>query len=207
MFFARWELGAPWNASGIEGTVRWLRRVWAMFTEPVPNTSMTCSEDTRRVLRRRVHQMLKRITRDFKQFEFNTIVSGLMKLLNDMTAAREAGVYGTPEWNEAMDIYLRMLAPVTPHIAEELWEQTGRKYSVHRQPWPQVDEEAVKEEEITIPVQINGKLRDRLVLPADSSEEEIKSAALASSVVQKFLQGKSPRKVIVAQKKLVNIVL
>jgi leucyl-tRNA synthetase len=116
-------------------------------------------------------------------------------------------VYGTPEWNEAVDIYLRMLAPVSPHIAEELWEQTGRKYSIHNQPWPSVDEVATREEEITIPVQINGKLRDRVILPADASEEEIKSAALASQVVQKFLEGKSPKKIIVAQKKLVNIVI
>jgi leucyl-tRNA synthetase len=124
-----------------------------------------------------------------------------------MTRAREAGAYGTPEWNEAVDIYLRMLAPVAPHIAEELWAQTGRKYSIHTQPWPAVDEEAAREEEIVIPVQVNGKLRDRLVLPADSSEEEIKTAALTSKIIRKFLEGKPPKKVIVAQKKLVNIVV
>ena len=207
MFFARWDMGAPWNSSGIDGTVRWLRRVWALVIDPVQATPGTCSDETRRILRRRVHQILKRVTRDFKQFEFNTIVSGLMELLNEMTKAREAGVYGTPEWNEAVDIYLRMLAPVAPHIAEELWAQTGRKYSIHNQTWPAVDEEAVKEEEITIPVQINGKLRDRVIVPADASEEDIRSAALASETVQKFLGGKPPKKVIVAQKKLVNIVV
>ena len=207
MFFARWDMGAPWNSSGIDGTVRWLRRVWALVIDPVQATPGTCSDETRRILRRRVHQILKRVTRDFKQFEFNTIVSGLMELLNEMTKAREAGVYGTPEWNEAVDIYLRMLAPVAPHIAEELWAQTGRKYSIHNQTWPAVDEEAVKEGEITIPVQINGKLRDRVIVPADASEENIRSAALASETVQKFLGGKPPKKVIVAQKKLVNIVV
>ena len=207
MFFARWDMGAPWNSSGIDGTVRWLRRVWALVIDPVQTTPGTCSDETRRMLRRRVHQILKRVTRDFKQFEFNTIVSGLMELLNEMTKAREAGVYGTPEWNEAVDIYLRMLAPVAPHIAEELWAQTGRKYSIHNQTWPAVDEEAVKEEEITIPVQINGKLRDRVIVPADASEEDIRSAALVSETVQKFLGGKPPKKVIVAQKKLVNIVV
>jgi len=207
MFFARWDMGAPWNSSGIDGTVRWLRRVWALVIDPAQATPGTCSDETRRILRRRVHQILKRVTRDFKQFEFNTIVSGLMELLNEMTKAREAGVYGTPEWNEAVDIYLRMLAPVAPHIAEELWAQTGRKYSIHNQTWPAVDEEAVKEGEITIPVQINGKLRDRVIVPADASEEDIRSAALASETVQKFLGGKPPKKVIVAQKKLVNIVV
>jgi leucyl-tRNA synthetase len=207
MFFARWDMGAPWNSSGIDGTVRWLRRVWALVMDPTRVGPESCSDETRQMLRRRVHQMLKRVTRDFKKFEFNTIVSGLMELLNEMSKAKDSGVYGTPEWNEAVDIYLRMLAPVSPHIAEELWEQTGRKYSIHNQPWPSVDEVATREEEITIPVQINGKLRDRVILPADASEEEIKSAALASQVVQKFLEGKSPKKIIVAQKKLVNIVI
>jgi leucyl-tRNA synthetase len=205
MFFARWDLGTDWNSSGIEGTVRWLRRVWNAVTESSPVSD--CPLDVRRNLRRKVHQMLRRITRDFNQFEFNTIVSGLMELLNEMTQAKESGAYGTPEWNEAVDIYLRMLAPVCPHIAEELWLQSGRSYSVHTQSWPAVDEEATREEEIIIPVQINGKLRDRITVPMDASEKLIKSSALASEVVQKFLAGNPPRKVIVAQKKLVNIVI
>jgi leucyl-tRNA synthetase len=205
MFFARWDMGAPWNSSGIEGTVRWLRRTWTIVTEPAGPAS--CSDETRRVLRRRVHQTLRRITRDFRQFEFNTIVSGLMELLNEMMKARESGAYGTPEWNEAIDIYLRMMAPVTPHIAEELWERTGRKYSIHTQPWPAVDEDAAREDEIVIPVQVNGKLRDRITVPADAAEDQIRAAALESAQVQKFLEGKPPKKVIVAQKKLVNIVV
>ena len=205
MFFARWDLGADWNSSGIEGTVRWLRRVWTAVLDPSP--VVECSAEVLRHLRRRLHQMLKRITRDFNQFEFNTIISGLMELLNEMTQAKEAGAYGTPEWNEAVDIYLRMLAPACPHIAEELWLQSGRSYSVHTQSWPAVDEEAAREEEIIIPVQVNGKLRDRITVPLDASEDLIKSTALASEVIQKFLAGNSPRKVIVAQKKLVNVVI
>ncbi|MBM3151617.1 MAG: leucine--tRNA ligase [Chloroflexi bacterium] len=206
MFFARWDMGAPWNSSGIEGTVRWLRRVWTMVTE-APSGPGTCPDEMKRILRRRVHQTLRSVTRDFRQFEFNTIVSSLMELLNEMVKARDAGAYGTPEWNEAIDIYLRMMAPVTPHIAEELWAQTGRKYSIHTHPWPTVDEDAAREDEIVIPVQVNGKLRDRITVPADASEEDIQKAALASEAVKKFLEGKPPKKVIVAQKKLVNIVV
>jgi leucyl-tRNA synthetase len=205
MFFARWELGAPWNSSGIDGTFRWLRRVWTMVLEPTGDGS--CPDEIRRVLRRRVHQTLKRISRDFKQFEFNTIVSGLMELLNEMVKAKEAGAYATPEWNEAVDIYLRMLAPVCPHIAEELWARSGRKYSVHTQAWPSVDEDAAREEAIVIPVQVNGKLRDRITVPADTSDEDIQSAALASEGVMKFLEGKTPRKVIYVKGKLVNVVV
>jgi leucyl-tRNA synthetase len=206
MFFARWDMGAPWNSSGIDGTVRWLRRVWAAVTEPIPGKP-SASPDVLKALRRKVHQTLKRITRDFEEFEFNTIVSGLMELLNEMYKAREAGAVETPEWIEAVDIYVHMLAPVCPHIAEELWEKMGKQYSIHTQAWPKVDEEAAKEEEITIPIQVNGKIRDRIVVPADAGEEEIKAAALASEGVKKFLDGKEPKKVIVAQKRLVSVVV
>jgi leucyl-tRNA synthetase len=206
VFFAKWDQGAPWSSTGIEGTYRWLKRVWALFNEPA--SSGDSSLETRLNLRRKLHQTLQQVTHDYENFEFNTVISGLMGLQNEMSEAKEAGAYGTSEWNEAVDIYLRMLAPVCPHIAEELWTNIlGKHYSVHTQSWPVVDAAAVKEDEITIPVQVNGKLRDRLILPVDASEEEIRSAALASETVQKFLAGKPPKKVIVAQKKLVNIVL
>ena len=126
MFFARWEMGAPWNSSGIEGAARWLRRVWALFTEPSARPGFCQPMRRRRTLRRKVHQTLRRVTRDFENFEFNTIISGLMELLNEMYKAREAGAAGSPEWEEALDIYLRMLAPVAPHIAEELWTAAGQ---------------------------------------------------------------------------------
>ena len=206
MFFARWEMGAPWDSQGIEGSARWIRRVWALFTDQTqPGTA---SDETRKNLRRRVHQTLRKVTNDFENFEFNTIISALMELLNEMYKAREAGAVSTPEWAEALDIYLKMLAPVAPHIAEELWtNQLGKPYSVHQQQWPKVDEIAAKEDTIEIPVQINGKVRDRIIIRAEASEHEIKSAALASEVVRKHLDGKEPKKVIVAQKRLVSIVL
>ena len=205
MFFARWEMGAPWDSQGIEGAVRWVKRVWTLFTDPTPPT--TASEETKKNLRRKVHQTLRRVTRNFEQFEFNTIVSSLMELMNEMYKAREAGAVGTEEWKEAQDIYLRMMAPVTPHVAEELWAQLGKPYSVHTQQWPAVDEAAAKEDSIELPVQINGKVRDRIIVAAEASEEEVKAAALASEVVQKYLEGKEPRKVIVAKGKLVSVVL
>jgi leucyl-tRNA synthetase len=205
IFFAKWDMGAPWNRTGIEGTFRWLKRVWALFSEP--NGKASASPETLKVLRRKVHQTLKQVTHDFEQFEFNTIVSGLMELLNEMYKAKEAGAAGGKDWNEAVDIYLRMLAPVCPHIAEELWEMLGKPYSVHTQAWPKVDEAATREDEITIPVQVNGKLRERLVFPADASEDQIKAAVLASDVVMKYLEGKPPKKVIVVPGKLVSIVV
>jgi leucyl-tRNA synthetase len=207
VFFAKWDMGAPWSNTGIEGTYRWLKRVWTLFADPAGKAEAAAQPFDGRALRRSLHKTLRQVTHDFQNFEFNTVISGLMELLNEMSRARDASAYGTPEWNEAVDIYLRMLAPVCPHIAEELWERTGRKYSIHTQSWPAVDNDAAREEEIVIPVQVNGKLRDRITITADASEEQIQAAALASEVVQKFLEGKPPRKIIVAQKRLVNLVV
>jgi leucyl-tRNA synthetase len=205
MFFARWEMGAPWDSQGIEGSARWIKRVWTLFTDQTPPG--TASDETKKNLRRKVHQTLKRITRDFETFEFNTVVSSLMELMNEMYKAREAGAAGSDEWKEAQEIYLKMMAPVAPHVSEELWSQMGKPYSIHQQAWPTVDEAATKEDSIEIPVQVNGKVRDRIVVPADANEEQIKSAALASEAIQKFLEGQEPKKVIVANGRLVNIVI
>ena len=215
MFFARWEMGAPWDSQGIEGTARWLRRTWTLFTEEqrsLGSSQNTPGHDGRveavKVLSRKVHQTLRRVTNDFENFEFNTIISGLMELLNEMYKAREAGVAGTPEWDEATETYIKMLAPVAPHMAEELWtNQLGKPYSVHQQKWPKVDEAAAKEDTFEIPVQVNGRVRDRITVSADASEEEIKAAALASEGVKKHLEGKEPKKVIVANKRLVSVVV
>jgi leucyl-tRNA synthetase len=205
MFFARWEMGAPWNSSGIEGTVRWLRRVWALVTEPGGRGKT--DEQAIRSLRRKVHQTLRQVTHDFENLEFNTIVSALMELLNEMYKARERGIVGTAAWNEVLDLYLRMMAPVTPHIAEELWTWLGKPYSVHTQPWPEVDEAAAAEEELTLVIQVNGKVRDRINVPVDIADEDAQKAAFSSPAIMKLLEGKTPRKVIVVSGKLVNIVL
>ena len=161
-----------------------------------------------RTLRRRVHQTLKRVTSEFENFEFNTIISSLMELLNEMYKARGGGAVGSAAWQEAKEIYVKMLAPVAPHIAEELWtNHMGKPYSVHQQSWPKVDEAAAKEDVIEIPVQVNGKVRDRITIPAEASEDEIRSAALASEIIQKHLEGREPKKVIVANKRLVSVVI
>jgi len=202
-FFSRWEVGGPWNSSGIEGNSRWLRRVWAMLLEPAQTNA---SPETLRALRRKTHQILRAITYDYENFEFNTIVSSLMELLNEMGRAKNAGAWGSPEWNECADIYLRMLAPLCPHIAEELWERLGKPYSIHTQTWPAVDEEAARDEEITLVVQVNGKLRDRILVAPGISDAEAQEKALASEAVQAALDGKPVRKVIIVPGRLVNVV-
>ncbi len=205
MFFSRWDMGGPWDSNGIEGSVRWMRRVWSLFTDEAKGGAP--SPETLKTLRRKVHQTLKRVTRDFEQFEFNTIVSSLMELLNDLYKLREAGAAGSAEWAEALEIYVKMMAPVTPHVAEELWSLLGKPYSIHTQAWPAVDEAATKEDEMTIVVQVNGKLRDRITVSADADEATVKAAALATDGVIKALEGKEPKKVIVVPGKLVSVVV
>lgn len=204
MFGYRWSEGGPWNTNNIQGVVRWLNRTWSLFLEGAPGGS---NHEAARSLKRKVHKTLKRVSRDFELFEFNTIISALMELLNEMAKAREAGVASTAEWAEAQNYYLRMLAPVAPHIAEELWTEGLKKpYSVHLQPWPKVDEAAAAEEMVTLVLQVNGKVRDRLVVAVGISEADAQAAALANENVQKFLEGRPAKKVIVVPGKLVNVV-
>ena len=206
MFFSRWDQGGPWDSQGIEGPSRWLRRTWTLFTDHSDHPNSP-HEETLKSLRRKLHQTLRSVTVDYENFEFNTIISSLMELLNEMYLAREKGAAGTAVWEETLDIYLRMIAPVTPHLAEELWGILGKPYSIHLQAWPEVDEAAAKDEQITLVVQINGKLRDRITVPAGISDNQAKTQALASATVQKFMDGKEPIKIIVVGGKLVNIVL
>lgn len=205
MFFARWDLGAPWNSGGIDGTVRWIRRVWAAVLEPGEGGKP--DPELLRDLRRKVHVTLKSVTADYESFEFNTIISSLMELMNEMIKAKQKGAAGSKEWNEAIEIYLKMLAPVAPHVTEELWARIGKPYSIHTQAWPKVDEAATHQDEITLVVQVNGKLRDRLTVPAGVSEEEAVKLALASEQVQKYLEGKTPISVKYVPGRLVNIVV
>ncbi|MCX6053589.1 MAG: leucine--tRNA ligase [Chloroflexi bacterium] len=203
MFFSRWDMGGPWSSGGIDGTARWIRRIWNVVLEPI--SGGIPSEASVKTLRRKVHQTLRSITQDFEGFEFNTIVSGLMELLNEMVRLK-AELAGSKAWKEAIELYLKMLAPIAPHISEELWEKIGKPYSIHTQPWPVVDEDAAAQDEITLVVQINGKLRQRILVSADISEQQAKQAALGSEAIQKVLEGKEPQQVFYVKGRLINIV-
>jgi leucyl-tRNA synthetase len=203
MFFSRWDQGGPWSYSGIDGTVRWLRRTWVTILEPGEGTA---GEAALKLLRRKTHQTLRRVTTDFENFEFNTIISALMEMMNEMVRLKAQGVYGSPAWDEAVTIYLQMLAPVAPHMTEEMWALLGKPYSIHTSRWPKVDEVAAREDEITLVLQVNGKVRDRLVVPTEISDEAAKATALANPAVQKFLEGRQPKQVVYVKGKLVNVV-
>jgi leucyl-tRNA synthetase len=207
MFGYRWSEGGPWNAENINGVARWLHRVWNLVTESSQAESRKAMPEEERDLSRKMHQTIQQVSHDLEHFEFNTVISSLMEFTNQTLAAQEAGLAGRPIFQEAIETLLLMMAPATPHIAEELWARLGKPYSIHQQPWPAFDPEAAKEEEITLVVQVNGKVRDRILVPAGIRDEEAKKVALASETAQRFMEGKKPKKVIVVPGRLVNIVI
>jgi leucyl-tRNA synthetase len=161
-----------------------------------------------RNIKRDLHTTLDRVTRDYERFEFNTIISSLMELLNTLVDAKRAGAGNIEEWKEILETYLMMMAPAVPHITEELWtEILGKEYSIHNQLWPEVDPELMAKEEITLIVQVNGKLRDRIVVPVDISKSDAEKTALASEGAEPYLAGKEIKKVIYVPGRLVNIVV
>ncbi len=211
LFGYQWSEGGPWNTDNIQGVVRWLHRVWTLAlpaAAPVDTSDRSAEAETAAAVavRRAVHQTIKKVSDDFEAFEFNTIVSTLMELTNALYKHR-AALEGTPTLAEAIDTLLKLMAPITPHITEELWERRGQPYSIHQQTWPAYDSAAAAETLVTIVVQVNGKVRDRIQLAADAGEAEAKAAALASETARRFMDGKDPRQVIYVPGRLINIVL
>ena len=206
MFAFRWEQGGPWDSKGIYGVVRWLNDVWALVNDGAPTG--TPDPAAERDLRRKVHQTIKKVSDGLETFGFNTAMAGLMELKNTLQkVAREANV-SREVWDEAVRTLLLLMAPFTPFVAEELWARIGQPYSIHNQSWPVYDPEIAAEEEITLVVQVNGKVRDRIQVPANISEQEAKRLALESEGAKRHMDGKQPRKVIfVADRGMVNIVV
>jgi leucyl-tRNA synthetase len=206
MFGWRWEQGGPWDSQGIEGVVRWLQRVWSLVLEPGTAEGKPSDKEVAD-LQRWTHKTIKRVTDDMEAFTFNTIIAGLMEFTNALQKTKQTPVYGTEAWEEAIETMLLLLAPCCPHIAEELWARTGRTYSIHQQPWPAFSAELAAEEVITLIVQINGKVRARIEMPADIGEEAAKATALADENVLRHIGDQQVRKTIYVPGRLVNIVV
>ena len=206
MLLGPWDLGGPWDPSAIEWVSRFLSRVW----NTVLDESQAAGEAEPaqvRGLERKLHQTILKVTDDLSNFRFNTAIAALMELNNVMMRLKNTAVARTPIWEEAIDTLLLMMAPIFPHISEELWQRRGHETSVHLQSWPQGDVEKTRDDEVAIVVQINGKVRDKLVVPPDLPNEQIEARALMLENVQKWIDGKSVRKVVIVPNKLVNIVV
>jgi leucyl-tRNA synthetase len=209
MFIGPWDQGGPWNHQGIEGVTRFLHRVWALLVggAGAGETDAAPSDDVARELRRAVHQAIANVTDHLEGFRFNTAVAELMTLQNAMSRAKAAGAAATPGWREACEAMTLLLAPIAPHLAEELWSRLGHTASVHLQAWPEADAAALVRDEVVIAVQVNGKLRGEVVVPVDSPGDELVAAAKGVANVARYLEGMQLVREIVVPGKLVNLVV
>jgi leucyl-tRNA synthetase len=201
MFIGPWNEGGPWDGKGIEGVSRWLRRALSL----VAGGDSSGGEADPSDLTRRTNRFVKKITDDLEAFRFNTAIAALMEHTNFLLAVR--GRVGDDEWHEALLTFVTVLSPFAPHHAEEMWAAMGEEYSVHEQAWPGYEEALIQASEITLIVQVNGKLRDRIEAPADISEETARELALSSARVRPHLEGKELRKSIYVPGRLVNLVV
>jgi leucyl-tRNA synthetase len=208
MFAAPPDQQLEWSDAGVEGAFRFLRRVWNLSVElngiGKVNVAFGNLSADDQALRRETHLALKQASYDFSRFQFNTVVSAAMKMLNALEKARasaDRAVLG-----EGMSILLRLLSPITPHIAQTLWKELGYGDDILAASWPEVDEAALEQDEIELMIQVNGKLRGSLRVAKDADKATIEQLALASEAVQKQLAGAAAKKVIVVPGRLVNVV-
>jgi leucyl-tRNA synthetase len=219
LFAAPPERDLDWNDQGVEGCYRFLNRVWRIVRRIVASSaelrrdpaSLAAASGAALALRRKTHQTIRKVTDDIQErFHFNTAVAAIMELINLLyqCAAEEGQDAPTRHalW-EAAEVTALLLSPFTPHIAEDLWQQLGHTDSVLRQPWPSYDPVLTQEDEITIVIQVNGRVRSRLTAPASMAETDLREAALRHERIQEWIAGKAIHKVIVVPQKLVNIVV
>jgi len=205
MFIGPWNEGGPFSPTGIEGIRRFYNRVWDLMTE-TSSTDGSATEDEVRKLETMVHQTIERVQDAYEGSSFNLALAALMELLNSLREMRSTPIVNSEAWQQALDSFLLLLAPIAPHITEELWAQRGRAFSIHQQPWPIFELEKAAEATFELVIQVNGKVRDRVNTPIGITEEAARELALQSKVVQQQLGGKEPRKVIYVPGRLVNVV-
>jgi leucyl-tRNA synthetase len=222
MFMGPWDQGGPWSPTGIGGVSRFLNRAWTVALDPhgvepgdpsagslPPGESV---EGAERALRVAAHRTLETVGDEYEGYRFNTMVAHLMELTNVLMRYRGSQVAGSPGWDEAVRMLLLMLAPAAPHITEELWsrrlEAAGRPWrSIHAESWPEWDATLTLEELIELPVQVNGKLRDRVLVARDLPEAEIERIVLEREKIRVALGGKAPARVVHVAGRLVNVVV
>jgi leucyl-tRNA synthetase len=207
MFLGPWDQGGPWNARGIAGPQRFLDRAFAVVRDTADISAIERDDDSTRALRRVTHQTIRAVTKDIESFQFNTMVAHLMEMVNELSRLKETDVTGTTAWREALETLALLLAPGAPHLAEELWHRLGQPFSIHTQPWPAWDEALAAEDVIEVAVQINGKVRARITIPADTDDASALAAARAHERIAEHLAGKSVIKEIVVPGRLVSFVV
>ena len=208
MFIGPWDRGGSWQDTGINGVSRWLNRVWEIsqrdsrILDDLPTDQASDTD-----LTRAIHKTIRRVERDVEAFKFNTALAGLMEFSNSLNSAWEAKDVDSGTWNDAVEKLLVLLAPMAPHITEELWERSGNTTSIHNEPLPEYDGDLAADEMIELVVQVNGRVRATIEMPVDVTEEDAKEAAMASENVRRHTDGKQVVKVIYVPGRLVNLVV
>jgi leucyl-tRNA synthetase len=205
MFLGPWDMGGPYDPSGISGVYRWLNRVWNVVTGEAPPPA--ADAEATRGLRRWTHKTIAKVSADIAEFRFNTMLAALMEFTNHLTKVRESAGIDRDAWEEAVRALVLLSAPSVPHVAEELWQRLGQPYSIHDQRWPEFDPALATDDEVEVAVQVNGKLRDRLTLPLDAPEDVARDRAMASESVSQHTAGKELVRLIYVPNRLINIVV
>jgi leucyl-tRNA synthetase len=223
LFAAPPERDLEWSDQGVEGCYRFLNRVWRLVAQyepliketlnhPVPSNGQTAHwaslDAISKDMRRQTHLAIQRVTIDIgTRYNFNTAISTIMEWVNALYIYKEQPTADAAVGREAVEAILLLLAPFAPHITEELWREIGHTESIHKQSWPAVDEAALVQNEVTVVLQVNGKVRDRIIVPADIVRAELEKLALSQPAISEWIQGKAILKVITVPSKLVNVVV
>jgi leucyl-tRNA synthetase len=199
MFLGPVEQAKPWDTNGIDGCFRFLRKLWMFVFDKDGNLRLTDKEPTKEELKS-IHKLIKKVSSDIESFSYNTSISAFMISLNELSQLKSTN-------QEVIDNYVRLLAPFCPHICEEFWHALGHDTSVCDAPWPQFNEEYLKEDNVSLTISFNGKARFQMEFPVDADNATIEAAVLSNPQSQKYMEGKQHIKTIVVPKKIVNIVI
>jgi leucyl-tRNA synthetase len=205
LFMAPFDHNVNWDEEGITGAQRFLQRVWRVALEPSQVGGGPIEGLPEKALQRVMHKTIRRVSEDLEAFKFNTAIATLMEYANILWSLRDSGG-DSPAYQKAVEVLIRLLAPVAPYIVEEIWARQGNSTSIHRQSWPDYDPALTIDETVTLVIQVDGKVRDRILVPAGISDQEAQTQAMGSSRVQEALKHQPPKKAIVVPDRLVNLV-
>jgi len=202
MFMGPLEAMKPWSMQGVQGVCRFLQKTWRTIVNEKTGEIVEAVKESPadEVTLRLLNQTIKKVVDDIETFNFNTAISQMMIFINHL-------VKQDSKPKSVIEKFVLILSTFAPHIAEELWERLGHTNTLAYQPWPEYDRQLIKEKEVELVIQVNGKIKDRIIVSADADEEQIKQKALACAKVQKALGGKQPKKIIVIKSRMVNIVI
>jgi leucyl-tRNA synthetase len=200
MFMGPLEVSKPWMTAGLVGVCRFLERIWALSERPIVNVAPDAEASGGEHMLKLLHKTVKKVSEDTASLNFNTAISAMMIYSNELAKLKEIPLL---LWGP----FVQILSVYAPHLGEELWEKLGAKESVSKSAWPNWDESLCVEKEVTVMVQVNGKIRDKFNTAAGTSKEDLEKTALGLSGVRKWTKGKKPEKIIVVPDKLVNVVV